>query len=132
MFVDSVKIYVKGGDGGNGIVAFRREKYVPKGGPAGGDGGKGGDVVLEVDEGLSTLLDFRYQRHFKAPRGQNGKSKGQHGADADDLVLKVPPGTMVYDDETGELLADLTRHGQRAVIARGGRGGRGNMRFATP
>jgi len=132
VFVDSVKIYVKGGDGGNGIVAFRREKYVPKGGPAGGDGGKGGDVVLEVDEGLSTLLDFRYQRHFKAPRGQNGKSKGQHGADADDLVLKVPPGTMVYDDETGELLADLTRHGQRAVIARGGRGGRGNMRFATP
>ncbi|HEY8341694.1 MAG TPA: GTPase ObgE [Calditerricola sp.] len=132
MFVDSVKIYVKGGDGGNGIVAFRREKYVPKGGPAGGDGGKGGDVVLEVDEGLSTLLDFRYQRLFKAPRGQNGKSKGQHGADAEDLVLKVPPGTMVYDDETGELLADLTRHGQRAVIARGGRGGRGNMRFATP
>ncbi|MBO8172556.1 MAG: GTPase ObgE [Bacillaceae bacterium] len=132
MFVDKVKIFVKGGDGGNGMVAFRREKYVPLGGPAGGDGGKGGDVILEVDEGLRTLLDFRYQRHFKAHRGENGRPKGQHGAGAEDLIVKVPPGTTVMDEETGDVLADLTRHGQRAVVARGGRGGRGNMRFATP
>ncbi|GAB7386540.1 GTPase ObgE [Bacillaceae bacterium] len=132
MFVDKVKVYVKAGDGGNGIVAFRREKYVPKGGPAGGDGGRGGDVVFEVDEGLRTLMDFRYKKHFKAPRGENGRSKGQHGANGEDLVVRVPPGTMVFDDATGELIADLVAHGQRAVIARGGRGGRGNMRFATP
>ncbi|WP_018132408.1 GTPase ObgE [Effusibacillus pohliae] len=132
MFVDVAKIYVKGGDGGNGIVSFRREKYVPEGGPAGGDGGKGGDVVLVVDEGLRTLLDFKYQRHFKAPRGEYGKPKNQHGANAKDLLVKVPPGTTVTDAETGEFLGDLTRHGQRLVVARGGRGGRGNTRFATP
>jgi GTP-binding protein len=132
MFVDRVKIYVKGGDGGNGIVAFRREKYVPKGGPAGGDGGKGADVVFEVDEGLRTLIDFRYQRHFKAPRGENGKSKNQHGKNAEDMVVKVPPGTVVIDDDTKEVIADLTEHGQRVVVAKGGRGGRGNTRFATP
>lgn len=132
MFVDQVKIYVKGGDGGNGMVAFRREKYVPLGGPAGGDGGRGGNVVFIVDEGLRTLLDFRYQRHFKAPRGENGRPKGQHGANAEDMVVKVPPGTTVKDVETDEILADLTEHGQKAVVARGGRGGRGNMRFATP
>jgi len=131
MFVDQVKIYVKGGDGGNGIVAFRREKYVPKGGPAGGDGGKGGDVVFVVDEGLRTLMDFRYQRHFKAPRGENGMSKNMHGKNAEDLVVKVPPGTVVIDDDTKEVIADLTEHGQRVVVARGGRGGRGNARFAT-
>lgn len=131
MFVDKVKIYVKGGDGGNGMVAFRREKYVPKGGPAGGDGGRGGNVVFVVDEGLRTLMDFRYQRHFKAKRGENGRSKSQHGAGAEDLVVSVPPGTVVRDAETGELIADLTENGQRAVIARGGRGGRGNIRFAT-
>ncbi|MFV9510891.1 GTPase ObgE [Tepidibacillus sp. LV47] len=131
MFVDKVKIYVKGGDGGNGQKAFRREKYVPLGGPAGGDGGKGGDVILEVDEGLRTLLDFRYQKHFKAPRGENGRNKGQHGANAEDLIVKVPPGTVVIDDDTEEVLADLTHHGQQVVVARGGRGGRGNMRFAT-
>jgi GTPase len=132
MFVDQVKVYVKGGDGGNGMVAFRREKYVPKGGPAGGDGGKGGDVVFEVDEGLRTLMDFRYQRHFKAPRGEHGMSKNQHGKNAKDMIVKVPPGTVVTDVETGEVIADLTEHGQRAVIAKGGRGGRGNTRFATP
>ncbi|MEK4222872.1 GTPase ObgE [Bacillus sp. FSL W8-0116] len=132
MFVDQVKIYVKGGDGGNGMVAFRREKYVPKGGPAGGDGGKGADVVLEVDEGLRTLMDFRYQRHFKAPRGENGMSKNQHGKNAEDMVVKVPPGTVVIDDDTKEVIADLTEHGQRVVVAKGGRGGRGNTRFATP
>jgi len=132
MFVDRVKIYVKGGDGGNGMVAFRREKYVPKGGPAGGDGGKGADVVFEVDEGLRTLMDFRYQRHFKAPKGENGKSKNQHGKNAKDMIVKVPPGTLVMDADTGEVIADLVRHGERAVIAKGGRGGRGNTRFATP
>ncbi|MBA4541379.1 GTPase ObgE [Thermoactinomyces daqus] len=132
MFVDKVKVYVKGGDGGNGMVAFRREKYVPYGGPAGGDGGAGGDVIFEVDEGLRTLMDFRFQRHFKAKRGENGRSKSQHGASAEDLVVKVPPGTVVKDAETGEWIADLTTDGQRAVIAKGGRGGRGNIRFATP
>lgn len=132
MFVDQVKIYVKGGDGGNGMVAFRREKYVPLGGPAGGDGGKGGDVVFVVDEGLRTLMDFRYKRHFKAPRGEHGMPKNQHGKGAKDLVVKVPPGTVVMDAETKEIIADLTEHGQRAIIAKGGRGGRGNTRFATP
>jgi GTP-binding protein len=131
VFVDVAKIYVKGGDGGNGIVSFRREKYVPEGGPAGGDGGKGGDVILIVDEGLRTLLDFKYQRHFKAPRGEYGKPKNQHGANAEDMLVKVPPGTTVTDADTGEFLGDLTRHGQRLVVARGGRGGRGNTRFAT-
>ncbi|GAA4705223.1 GTPase ObgE [Brevibacillus fulvus] len=131
MFVDQVKIYVKGGDGGNGAVSFRREKYVPLGGPAGGDGGRGGDVVFVVDEGLRTLVDFRYQRHFKAPRGENGRNKSQHGAGAEDLVVRVPPGTTVVDIDTGEVVADLLEHGQRAVIAKGGRGGRGNIRFAT-
>lgn len=131
MFVDQVKIYVKGGDGGNGAVSFRREKYVPLGGPAGGDGGRGGDVVFVVDEGLRTLVDFRYQRHFKAPRGENGRNKSMHGAGAEDMIVRVPPGTVVYDTDTGEVIADLTTHGQRAVIAKGGRGGRGNIRFAT-
>lgn len=132
MFVDRVKIYVKGGDGGNGMVAFRREKYVPKGGPAGGDGGRGADVVFEVEEGLRTLMDFRYQRHFKATRGEHGMSKNQHGRGAKDMIVKVPPGTVVMDAETEAVIADLTEHGQRAVIAKGGRGGRGNTRFATP
>ena len=132
MFVDKAKIFVKGGDGGDGLISFRREKYVENGGPYGGDGGNGGDLIFEVDEGLRTLMDFRYQKHFKAPRGERGKVKGMHGASADDMIVKVPPGTTVTDDDTGEVLADLTRHGQRVVIARGGRGGRGNMRFATP
>ncbi|MCL6631627.1 MAG: GTPase ObgE [Alicyclobacillus herbarius] len=132
MFVDQARIYVKGGDGGNGIVAYRREKYVPLGGPAGGDGGRGGDVILIVDEGLRTLIDFRYQRHFKADRGENGSNKNRHGRSADDLVVKVPPGTVVYDDDSGEFLGDLVHHGQRLRVARGGRGGRGNTRFATP
>ncbi|WP_088014428.1 GTPase ObgE [Gottfriedia acidiceleris] len=132
MFIDQVKIYVKGGDGGNGMVAFRREKYVPKGGPAGGDGGKGANVVFKVDEGLRTLMDFRYKRHFKADRGQHGMSKNQHGKNAEDMIVKVPPGTIVTDADSGELIADLTMDGQTAIIARGGRGGRGNSRFATP
>ena len=132
MFVDQVKIYLKAGDGGDGMVAFRREKYVPDGGPAGGDGGDGGDVIFEVDEGLRTLMDFRYQRHFKAKRGENGKPKNQHGKNADPLIVKVPPGTAVYDEETNAIIADLTKHGERAIIAKGGRGGRGNTRFKTP
>lgn len=132
MFVDNVSILVKGGDGGNGIVAFRREKYEPKGGPAGGDGGRGGDVIFRVDEGLRTLMDFRYQKHFKAKRGENGRSKSQHGKNAEPLVVRVPPGTVVDEKETKNVIADLTRHGQEAVIARGGRGGRGNIRFANP
>ncbi|PWU68350.1 GTPase ObgE [Gracilibacillus dipsosauri] len=131
MFVDQVKVYVKAGDGGNGIVAFRREIYVPMGGPAGGDGGDGGDIIFEVDEGLNTLMDFRYQKHFKARRGENGMGKGMHGKNAEPLVLSVPPGTTVRDVRTGVVIADLIEHKQRAVIAKGGRGGRGNIRFAT-
>ncbi|MEK5197583.1 GTPase ObgE [Staphylococcus sp. FSL H8-0121] len=132
MFVDQVKISLKAGDGGNGITAYRREKYVPFGGPAGGDGGKGASVIFEVDEGLRTLLDFRYQTHFKAKKGDNGQSSNMHGRNAEDLVLKVPPGTIVKSIETEEVLADLVEDGQRAIVAKGGRGGRGNSRFATP
>jgi GTPase len=131
MFVDTARIYVKGGDGGNGMVAYRREKYVPEGGPAGGDGGHGGDVIFVVDEGLRTLMDFKYQRHFKADQGEHGRNKNQHGRAAEDLVVKVPPGTIVTDAETGEFLGDLTENGQTLVVAKGGRGGRGNTRFAT-
>ncbi|CAH8708332.1 GTPase ObgE [Paenibacillus thiaminolyticus] len=132
MFVDKTKIYVKGGDGGDGLVAFRREKYVAMGGPAGGDGGHGGDVIFRVDEGLRTLVDFRYQKHFKASRGEKGRNKSQHGANAEHMIVRVPPGTVVIDDDTQEVIADLTRNGQEVVVAKGGRGGRGNMRFATP
>ncbi|MEK4196451.1 GTPase ObgE [Paenibacillus sp. FSL L8-0323] len=131
MFVDKAKIYVKGGDGGDGLVAFRREKYVPEGGPAGGDGGRGGDVIFRVDEGLRTLMDFRYQRHFKADKGIKGRNKSQHGANADHMIVRIPPGTILVDDDTQEIIADMTRHGQQVVVARGGRGGRGNTRFAT-
>ncbi|MHA7962546.1 GTPase ObgE [Paenibacillus sp. CAU 1782] len=132
MFVDKAKIFVKGGDGGDGIISFRREKYVENGGPAGGDGGHGGDLIFQVDEGLRTLMDFRYQKHFKAERGERGKVKGMHGASADDTVVRIPPGTVIIDDDTGETIADMTRQGQRVVVAKGGRGGRGNIRFATP
>ncbi|MFB4211981.1 GTPase ObgE [Shouchella sp. JSM 1781072] len=132
MFIDKVKVYAKGGDGGNGMAAYRREKYVPDGGPAGGDGGRGANVVLKVDEGLRTLMDFRYNRHFKAKRGEHGMSKSMHGKNAKDLIVSVPPGTTVTDEATGALIADLTEHGQTAIVAKGGRGGRGNIRFATP
>ena len=134
MFIDRVKIYVKGGAGGNGVVSFRREKYVPLGGPDGGDGGRGGSVILQVDEGLRTLLDFRYRQHIKAPRGEHGQGKRRRGRDGEDITVKVPPGTQVYDaGEEGEarLLADLVRPGQKAVVARGGRGGRGNAQFTS-
>ncbi|MCX7719734.1 MAG: GTPase ObgE [Dictyoglomus thermophilum] len=131
MFIDRAKIYVKAGDGGNGCVAFRREKFVPRGGPAGGDGGKGGDVIIEADENLDTLLDFHYKRHYYAERGEHGKGKNQKGKDGKDLIIKVPTGTLIFDAETGELIADLVSHGQRVVVARGGKGGRGNTHFAT-
>src|SRR5690625_2369048 len=129
MFIDQVTVHVKAGNGGNGIVAFRREKYVAMGGPAGGDGGSGGDVVFEVDEGLNTLIDFRYNRHFKAKHGINGEGKSRHGKNADPLIVPVPPGTTVTDEETDEMIADLTTHGQSFTIAGGGRGGRGKHRI---
>jgi GTP-binding protein len=132
LFIDRVKIYVKGGRGGNGAVAFLREKFRPKGGPAGGDGGKGGDVVLVATSSKHTLLDFKYKKHFKAQDGQHGRGKNQKGRDGEDLVLYVPVGTVVIEEETGRVLCDLVEEGQRCVVARGGRGGRGNARFATP
>ena len=130
-FIDKVKIYVEAGKGGDGVVAFRREAHVPKGGPSGGDGGKGGSIIFEATTSLSTLLDFRYHREYKARNGGNGMAKKMHGADASDMILKVPVGTVIYDEDTGKILADLTEDKQRAVIAKGGRGGRGNTRFAT-
>ncbi|RPH69780.1 MAG: GTPase ObgE [Myxococcaceae bacterium] len=130
-FVDQVSIQVKAGDGGNGAVAFRREKFVERGGPSGGDGGNGGSVVFEADGGLSTLLDYRYQQHYRARNGQHGMGSDMNGAAAEDLVLRVPVGTLIRDQDTGELLADLAAPGARAVVARGGRGGLGNMNFAT-
>ncbi|GBG94095.1 GTPase Obg [Ligilactobacillus salitolerans] len=132
MFVDQVKISVKAGKGGDGMVAFRREKYVPNGGPAGGDGGHGGSIILRVDEGLRTLMDFRYHRIFKAKAGQNGMIKGMYGRKADDLYVAVPEGTTVHDADTGEVLGDLVENGQELVVAAGGRGGRGNIKFASP
>ncbi|MCS1351426.1 GTPase ObgE [Mechercharimyces sp. CAU 1602] len=132
MFVDKVKVFVRAGSGGNGMVGFRREKYVPNGGPAGGDGGRGADVIFRVEEGLRTLMDFRYQKHFKAAHGEHGRGKSQHGKGAEPLVVLVPPGTVVRDAETGEKVADLTKQGEQRVVARGGKGGRGNIHFATP
>lgn len=132
MFLDTAKISVKAGRGGDGMVAFRREKYVPDGGPWGGDGGKGGSVIFKVDEGLRTLMDFRYNRKFKAQDGEKGMTKGMHGKGAKDLIVSVPQGTTVRDAETGKVLTDLVENGQEFVVARGGRGGRGNIRFATP
>lgn len=131
MFFDEAKVYVKGGDGGNGIVAFRREKFVPLGGPAGGDGGKGGDVYLIVDPHLNTLATFRHKVHFKAERGQHGRGKNQTGKSGADVHIPVPRGTIVRDAGTGEFLGDLTRPGQELLAARGGRGGRGNAAFAS-
>ena len=132
MFVDRAKIFIKAGDGGNGMVAFRREKYVPLGGPDGGDGGRGGDVILQTDSNLRTLLDFRYQQHLRADRGEHGLGGNKNGRSAKDFVVKLPPGTQVRDFESGTLLADLTLEGQTFIVAKGGRGGRGNARFASP
>ncbi|HWQ89197.1 MAG TPA: GTPase ObgE [Desulfitobacteriaceae bacterium] len=131
MFYDQAKIYVKGGDGGAGAVAFRREKYVPEGGPSGGDGGRGGSVIFVADEGLRTLVDFRYKRHYKAERGEHGQGKNMHGKSGEDLVIRIPVGTLIKDADTGQVLADLTEHGQKVVVAGGGRGGRGNARFIS-
>ena len=130
-FVDEARIYVKAGDGGNGCVSFRRERFIPRGGPNGGDGGKGGDVILQAESQLSTLLDFTYPRPFRAHRGTHGKGKDQTGRSGEDLIIRVPAGTLVRDDETGEILEDLLSDGQRLIAAKGGRGGRGNARFAT-
>ena len=130
MFYDYAKIYVKAGKGGDGMVAFRREKYIPAGGPSGGDGGRGGNVVFVADEGLRTLVDFRTQRHYKAEPGTGGKSKNMHGAAGKDLHVRVPAGTVVKR-ENGEIAGDLVYHRQRLVVAKGGRGGRGNARFVT-
>ncbi len=130
MFIDQVRIKVKGGDGGDGITAFRREKYVALGGPAGGSGGNGGNLIFAVDEGLRTLLDFSYNKKYSAPDGEKGRSKSQHGKDAEDLVLKVPPGTSIYNDDDDSLICDLTYHDQSYIVGRGGRGGRGNVELA--
>ena len=131
MFIDEAKIRVKAGDGGNGCMAFRREKFVPRGGPSGGDGGKGGDVVMESSERHNTLIHFRFNPEHKAERGRHGEGSNRTGREGADVVLKVPVGTVVYDDETGERVHDFTRANERMVIARGGRGGRGNARFAS-
>lgn len=131
-FIDRTKISVKAGDGGKGKSAFRREKFIPKGGPSGGDGGSGADIVFLVDRNMNTLLDFRYHRKFKGANGGNGDIKNMTGANAEPCIVKVPPGTLVKDALTGDVLADLTEIGQRVVIAKGGRGGRGNARFSNP
>ena len=132
MFVDEVEIDVRAGDGGRGCVSFRREKYVPRGGPDGGDGGRGGNVILEADPNLHTLLDYRYQRHYRAGRGAHGRGSNKTGASASDLILRVPVGTVIFDAATGECFGDLTTPGERLPVAGGARGGRGNARFASP
>jgi GTP-binding protein len=132
MFIDRVKIKVKAGDGGNGVTAFRREKFVPRGGPSGGDGGVGGSVYIEADEGLNTLLHLRYNPEHKAERGRHGEGSNRSGKDGADAVVKVPVGTQVFDAESGELLFDMVEAGQRELAAKGGKGGWGNAHFATP
>jgi GTP-binding protein len=132
VFVDEAKIFVKAGDGGNGCVAFRREKYVPRGGPSGGDGGNGGSIYLEANPNDNTLLRYRYNREFKADRGRHGEGSNCTGHSGDDMTLQVPVGTLAYDEQTGETIADLATPGQRVLIAHGGRGGRGNQHFAKP
>lgn len=131
MFLDKARIYVKGGDGGDGQMSFRREKFIPQGGPSGGDGGRGGNVIFLVDTGMTTLRDFRYKRHYKADNGEKGQSKNMHGHAAEDTVVYVPPGTVIRDADTGDLIADMIDHAQAVVIAKGGRGGRGNARFVS-
>lgn len=131
MFLDYVKIHVKAGQGGSGCTSFRREKFIPKGGPDGGDGGRGGSIILEVNRQLRTLVDYRYHSRYAAKRGQHGMGSNRHGKKAENIILKVPAGTMVRDAEKDEVIADLTEEGQQFVVARGGRGGRGNARFAT-
>jgi len=130
-FVDEVRIHVKAGDGGNGCVSFRRERYIPRGGPDGGDGGKGGDVILQADAQLSTLLDLTYPKQFRAQKGTHGKGKNQTGRDGENLIIRIPVGTLVREDKSEEVLQDLLFDDQRFLAAEGGRGGRGNARFAT-
>lgn len=130
--IDLVKIYVEGGKGGDGAISFRKEKYVPRGGPDGGEGGRGGSVILVVDPSLSTLLDFRYKRHFKAEDGGCGEGGNRKGKDGEDVIIRVPPGTIVRDAETGKVMADLVEPGERFIVAKGGRGGRGNAYFKSP
>ena len=130
-FLDEAKVYIRSGDGGNGCVSFRREKFIEFGGPNGGDGGNGGDVIAEAVDGLNTLIDYRYQQHFTAKNGRGGMGKDRHGANGADIVLKVPVGTQIYEDDGETLLADLTERGQRVVLAHGGNGGFGNARFKT-
>lgn len=132
MFIDYAEIEVKAGDGGNGAVAFRREKYVPKGGPSGGNGGNGGSVYLIADENLSTLLDFRYKRKYAAGKGQPGGSSLKDGKNGEDVIIKIPVGTIVKDADTGKVLFDLSQNGQKVLVAKGGKGGKGNSNFATP
>ena len=131
MFIDKARIFVKSGNGGNGAVSFRREKYVPAGGPDGGDGGNGASVIFEVDLGLRTLMDFKYQRKYVAEHGEDGSKKRKAGRNGEDLILKVPPGTIIRDEATGLVIADLKEEGDRAIVARGGRGGKGNQHFAN-
>ncbi len=131
MFIDSASIYVKAGNGGSGCVAFRREKFVPKGGPSGGDGGHGGDVVVVADRHIRTLLDFRYVKRYLAPRGQHGLGDNKTGKSGEDILIRLPIGTVVTDEETGTIIVDLTYEGQRAIVARGGKGGHGNAYFTT-
>lgn len=130
-FVDEVQISVRAGKGGDGCIAWRREKYIPRGGPAGGDGGDGGHVIIKADPQLGTLLDYRYAREHRAEDGERGQNKDKNGRRGKDIILRAPVGTLVYDEETGELLADLSQPGQEIIAARGGRGGRGNIHFAT-
>ncbi len=131
MFVDRAKIYIKSGKGGNGAVSFRREPFVPEGGPDGGDGGKGGDVIFEADENMRTLMDFRYKRKYEAQNGQDGMKKKRYGKNGDDLIIKVPVGTVVIDEESGLVMQDLKQHGQSFIAAKGGKGGKGNTKYAT-
>ncbi|MGE0883473.1 MAG: GTPase ObgE [Blastocatellales bacterium] len=132
MFIDRARIHVRGGDGGNGVTAFRREKFVPRGGPSGGDGGRGGSVFIESTEGMNTLLHFRYNPEHTAGRGRHGEGSKRYGADGKDIVIKVPVGTLITDELTGEVVHDFTEPGERVLVASGGRGGRGNAQFATP
>lgn len=131
-FIDEATIYVRSGDGGRGCVSFRREKFVPRGGPDGGDGGRGGSVIIVADPDLTSLLDFKYKKEFVAKRGEHGRGKKCHGRNAPDLIIRVPVGTIVKDAESGEVIKDLVRPGEEVLVAKGGRGGRGNARFATP
>lgn len=131
MFIDTAKIYIKSGNGGNGVISFRREKYVAYGGPDGGDGGKGGDIIFIADPNMSTLMDFKYRRKYIADNGENGQGNNKYGRNAENLYIKLPIGTSIINDETGEIIADLVKSGQKAIVLRGGKGGRGNAKFAT-